>query len=380
MLVNVRRYLHQHPELSGKEFDTTRYLGEKLTDAGVNYRLGPDHRGLIVDLGDQSSGDRLALRADLDALNIHDAKNVEYRSQVDTVMHACGHDVHSAILLGTVFTLNRLFHLSPPRHAIRAIFQPEEETARGARRMIEYGVLDGVTAIVAAHVDPHRDVGTVGVRSGIISAHSDQVFVDIFGRGGHAARPQETVDPVEVAVKFISECYQRIPRYGETVPAVILSFTIINGGHQENVIPDEVKLVGTMRSIDAVKRQQAIDAMNDVADRLAMNTSAEIKVNLGMEVPSVVGDEGATRTVRNICCDVIGEDLVHGIPSPSMGSEDFAFYSQRLPAAFIRLGSKGEETGYYPLHNSKFDVDERVLTLGANVMTHIALNFFDQTD
>ena len=380
-LVDVRRYLHQHPELSGNEFDTTRYLAKRLDAAGIMYSIGPENRGLVVDLGNQASQKRLALRADLDALSIHDSKNVEYRSQVDTVMHACGHDVHSSILLGTVLTLKRMFDQSTPEFAVRAIFQPEEETARGARRMIEAGVLEGVTAIVGAHVDPHREVGTIGIRHGVLTAHCDEVFVQICGRGGHAARPKETIDPVELSARFITQAYDLIPRYGDQdLIQVVLSFTMIHGGHQQNVIPDEVRIVGTMRSIDSKKRQRAIDLLNEVANRLSDESSAEVKVNFGVEVPSVIGEPETTRIVREICCAVIGEGSVQEILLPSMGGEDFAFYSHELPAAFIRLGSMGRQTGSYPLHNSNFDVDENVLALGANVMTHIALQFFDRVD
>ena len=301
-LVDVRRYLHQNPELSGNEFDTTRYLAKRLEAAGIGYCIGPENRGLVVDIGNQNSSRRLALRADLDALSIHDSKNVEYRSQVDTVMHACGHDVHSSILLGTVLALERAFEQSAPGFAVRAIFQPEEETARGARRMIESGVLEGVTAIVGAHVDPHRKVGNIGIRKGVLTAHCDEVFVQICGRGGHAARPQETVDPVELSARFISEAYDRIPRYGEPDSIqVVLSFTTIHGGHQQNVIPDEVRIVGTMRSIDAVKRQQAIETLTSIANQISESSSAEIKLNFGVEVPSVIGDPEATRVVQEIC-------------------------------------------------------------------------------
>ena len=377
-LISVRRHLHQHPELSGSEFETTKYLAEKLDAAGVAYRIGPDSRGLIVDLGDQSSNQRLALRADLDALAIQDAKNVEYRSGVEAVMHACGHDVHSSILLAAVITLHRLFEQSPPSYAIRAIFQPEEETAVGAKKMIEFGALEGVSAIVGAHVDPHREVGLVGIRSGVICAHCDEIFVDVRGRGGHAARPSETIDPVELAVRFISDCYQAVPRYGDDLK-VILSFTMLQGGHRQNVIPDEVKIGGTMRSMDDARRNQAIESMKAIAAKISEETSAEFTIRFGMEVPSVVGDESTTKLVRSICEEVLGHDCVQDIAKPSMGGEDFAFYSRQLPAAFIRLGCKGENTGHHPLHNCQFDVDEDVLSVGAKVMTHVALNFFEQT-
>ena len=378
-LIDMRRYLHRHPELSGQEFETTKYLAERLEDAGIEFRLGPGNRGLIVDLGDQTSSQRLALRADLDALSIQDAKNVDYRSGVESVMHACGHDAHSAMLLTAILALHQIFEHSPPDYAIRAIFQPEEETARGAQSMIDFGVLDGVTAIVGAHVDPNREVGQIGLRSGIICAHCDEVFVDVHGRGGHAARPAQAIDPVELAAKFVSECYQQVPRYGEEIE-VILSFTTIHGGHQQNVIPDEVKLVGTMRSINAEKRIKAIEAVESSAFNLSTESGGRIDVHFGLEVPSMIGDEDTTQNVRAVCQEVVGETAVTILDRPSMGGEDFAFYSRQIPAAFIRLGCKGATTGHFPLHNNRFDVDEGVLPVGAKVITQIALKFFESGD
>lgn len=375
-LSEIRRHLHQHPELSGQEYQTTEFLAKELSGANIPFRLGPDRRGIIVDLGAENAQQRIALRADIDALPVDDAKQTDYRSRVQTVMHACGHDAHATILLATVKVLHELFAQHSPRHAVRAIFQPEEETATGARTMIESGALEGVTAIVAAHVDPLRESGTVGLRSGIISAHCDEVFVEVVGRSGHAARPREAIDPVEIAAELIYRCYQKVPRYTEAADRLVLSFTVIQGGAQCNVIPDMVSIKGTMRSLDPPMREAAIANMNSIVQELEQSTGAKISLRFGLEVPSVIGDENATDVVRSICTRVLGQNQVQPIPYPSMGGEDFAFYSRRVPAAFIRLGSRSPDIGQYPLHNCRFDIDEGVLTMGLNVMTHIGSNFF----
>ncbi len=375
-LVDTRRYLHQRPELSGREFQTTQFLAGELAEAGIEFRLGPENRGIVADLGPQDATNRIAVRADIDALAIQDSKEVDYRSRVASVMHACGHDAHSTILLGTVKALHEFFSAAAPSHAVRAIFQPEEESATGARRMIEFGVLDGVTAIFAAHVDPNRSVGCIGIRSGVVSAHCDEIFVDITGRSGHAARPGQAIDPIEVAVAFITQCYSAVPRYTEAAKQVVLSFTSVHGGQQHNVIPDHTSILGTMRSLDTAARNSAITDIRTIAANLERSSGATINIRFGLEVPSVIADATTSETVATICRDLLGAEHVEHIPEPSMGGEDFAFYSQRLPAAFIRLGTRGDGIGHFPLHNSHFDIDERSLAVGVNVMTRIALDFF----
>lgn len=378
LLIDVRRHLHRHPELSTQEYETTQFLANELNKSSIPFRLGPDSRGLIVDLGNPDAADRLAIRADIDAIPIQDGKSVDYRSSVENVTHACGHDAHASILLGTVRSLHELLKDKPAERAVRAIFQPEEEIATGASAMIEFGVLDGVTQIVAGHVDPNRDVGKIGIRSGVITAHCIELGVDICGRGGHAARPHETSDPIEIASRFISSVYEAVPRYQPEEKQVVVSFTTVHGGESTNVIPDRVRLSGTMRSLDANARENAIQSIQQIAKRLSDETGASIEFKFGLIVPSVIGDETLTETIGAIGRQVLGSKNVEPIPDPSMGGEDFAFYSQQVPAAFVRLGSRGPSTGGLPLHNSGFDVDEGVLAVGVNLFTHVALSFLSQ--
>ena len=376
-MIQIRRYLHQHPELSGSEFKTTKFLAQKLEKMDLTYRLGPEDRGLIVDLGNPNPNRRLAIRADIDAIPVQDSKDVEYRSQVESVMHACGHDAHSTILLGVVNSLQQVFEKTKPEYGVRAIFQPEEETALGAKRMIESGVLDGVDAIIGAHVDPKRRVGTVGIRSGVVTAHCTEVHVEIIGRGGHAARPHETIDPIAAAVQFISACNALVPRSVNALHPFVLSFTCINGGERSNVIPDKVIVKGTLRTLTEDARVRVFERVNKIAEGIATMTEAQIKVDFGLIVPSVIADADMTTLARRSCEKLLGHEKVAEIQQASMGGEDFAFYSNNLPAAFVRLGSAGPNTGSLPLHNSGFDIDETVLPLGAKIMSAIALEYFE---
>ncbi len=377
-LVAIRRHLHQHPELSGREFETTEFIAGKLREMGVPCRLGPDNRGLVVDLGHPEPTRRLAIRADLDAIPVQDAKQVDYRSSIDSVMHACGHDAHATILLGVIESLSHIFSETQPEYAVRAIFQPEEETATGARRMIEFGALDGVDAILGAHVDPKRAVGTVALRSGVVTAHCTEVFVEVIGQGGHAARPHDTIDPIETTILFVSACNSINPRAVDALHPFVLSFTCIHGGQEPNIIPDRVEIKGTLRTVSEESRKIVIENIHRIAQGMAAATGAQIKVEFGTVVPSVIANSELTRLAQDSCIKLLGQENVIEMYQGSMGGEDFAFYSKAVPAAFLRMGCAGANTGHLPLHNSGFDIDERVLPLGVKALTTIALDYFSQ--
>ncbi|MEM9409965.1 MAG: amidohydrolase, partial [Planctomycetota bacterium] len=353
-LIRIRRHLHQHPEVSGEEFQTTLFLAEQLGDAGIPFLLGPEQRGLIVDLGNTSAADKLAIRADIDAIPVQDLKDVDYQSQNKGAMHACGHDAHSTILLGTIFQIQQHLSRMPSERGIRCIFQPEEETAVGASRLIQAGVLNNVGSIVAVHVDPNRPTGRIGLRNGTITAHCTEINVTVTGRGGHAARPREAIDPIEVAVDYIHECYRQIPRERSEDYPVVLSITAFHGGESNNVVPETVKLTGTMRSLDQSARQDALNKMSTIAHSLEQLTGAQIDLRFGLVVPSVVADEKMNAFIAGIAGNTLGSDKIDRIPEPSMGGEDFSFYCERVPASFIRLGCRGEQQGHLPLHNPHF--------------------------
>ena len=374
-LIEIRRYMHQHPELSGLEFETTRYLAQQLQAAGIDYRLGPDQRGLVVDLGRATAARRLALRADIDAVPVRDAKRVEYRSQAENATHACGHDAHAAMLFGALVSLQEWFQQENPDGAIRAIFQPEEETIRGARRLIEWGVLEDVQAIIGMHVDPDRSAGTVALKAGPITAQCDELRVEIVGRGGHAARPHETSDPIAAAAQFLSACYQLVPRSLNSQQPAVISFGAIVGGDACNVIPATVSLKGTLRTTSQDSRRAAQEKVEQLAAGISQATGTSVQLAWGATVPPITADPQLTEVVREASRDLLGPDNVLPIAHSSMGGDDFAFYSQAIPASFIRMGCAGQQCGGMPLHNPAFDVDEQVLSVGAKLLSLAATRY-----
>jgi amidohydrolase len=370
-IVALRRHLHMNPEVSGDEQATSLHLYQLLGDDGFEVRLGPEGRGVIADWqGGAAAAGWLALRADLDALRIHDNKSVEYRSQCDGVMHACGHDAHTAIVWGALNAVRQLHQAGKLPWAIdvRGIFQPAEETCQGAQAMIEAGALEKVTSILAVHVDPSRDVGHIGVRAGVLTANCDEMTIHIRGRGGHAARPHEASDPIAAAAQLINALYLNIPRATDSQDAVVITIGQIQAGDNANVIPEEVMLRGTIRTLDRTIRQQTMDHIRRMAVGLGQTTETVIQVHYGIGSGSVVNDDGLIALSRTAASEVIGVHGIDEIPRASMGSEDFAFYLDHVPGAMLRVGCRSEVTGAAPLHTPDFDVDERVLPIGARVL------------
>ncbi len=373
-MVAIRRHLHRHPEPSGQEWETTRYVAEILADEGLHVTLGPEQRGLWAQLPQAPQQGLLVLRADMDALYIHDAKRVEYASQRQGVMHACGHDAHTAMLVGTALALTRLATRGvdiPCRW--RAVFQPEEETSQGAQRMIQAGALDGAVAAVAAHMDPTRRCGTVGLRPGAITAACDTLEFVIRGRGGHAARPHEAADPIAAAAQLISTLYLFVPRATDSHEAVVLTIGQISGGQNPNVIPEEVRLGGTLRTLREQVRENTLQHIQKLVQGLAQTSSTRIEFRTAGGSPAVVNDTALTRLVQRAAQDALGAENVELIPRPSMGSEDFAFFVQRVPGVLFRVGSRQAGRPITHLHSAEFDIDEQALLHGARVLARTAV-------
>ena len=280
-LIAVRRHLHAHPEPSGFELETTRYLAAQLSANGLTARLGPGDRGIVVDAPDAENSPRIALRGDIDALPIQEVAGREYGSRSPGLMHACGHDGHSATVLGAVLALHTLGQQGALPWPVpwRAIFQPAEESLTGAREMIAAGFLSGVAGIFSLHMDPSRAVGTVGVRVGAFTANCDALRVTITGRGGHAARPHQTRDPIAALVQLVSSLYQAVPRSVDSQDPVVLSFGQIVAGDAANVIPERALLRGTLRTLDRQVRQQALEQIQRIAASIAEATGTEIVVS-----------------------------------------------------------------------------------------------------
>ena len=378
-VVAVRRHMHRNPEPSGQEFKTSLYLYQKLSQAGFDVRMGPEGRGIIVDvsLGDAPPGRLIALRADIDALRIQDQKDVGYRSQVPGVMHACGHDAHSAILTGAITAVREAYEVGalPWPVRLRGVFQPAEETSVGAKEMIEAGALEGVEAIAALHVDPSRRVGTVGMRVGVLTANCMGMRIRVVGRGGHTARPHEASDPIAAAAQLINSLYLFIPRVVDSQDAVVLGIGQIQSGDNPNVIPERLELRGTLRTLDRRVHKESQQHIRRLAHGVAQTTDTQIDVQFERASASVCNDPQLMAVLNQAATEVLGAEGIQTIPRPSMGSEDFAFYLEQVPGAMVRLGTASARHGRSALHTPTFDIDEQALCNGARILGRTAVQW-----
>lgn len=376
--VKLRRHLHMHPEPSGSELETSLHLYQRLEQKGFQVRLGPEGCGVIADLDGSDSGKpegMFAFRADIDALPIQDEKQTAYRSRCDGVMHACGHDGHTATVVAAITAIARMHQSGqlPFQPRLRGIFQPAEETCRGAAAMIRAGALEGVDAVIATHMDPSRRVGQIGVRVGVLTANCDLITIVVEGRGGHAARPHEARDPIAAAAQLIQSMYMQLPRETDSQDSVVVTFGMIQGGENANVIPERVELQGTMRTLNARVRQRTMETIERLAGAIAMGTKTKIHVQYGVGAAAVENDRELVELIRKAAEMTPGIDAVQSIRRPSMGSEDFSFYCSHVPVAMFRLGCCSDTVGGSGLHTPMFDIDEQSIRLGAAIMARSAL-------
>jgi amidohydrolase len=376
-MIALRRYLHAHPEPSGEELQSSLHLYRLFDEMGLTVRVGPEGCGVIVECRNPNAGRRIALRADIDALRIEDQKQTSYRSTVPDVMHACGHDAHTATMFGALLALDRLEcdHALPWPVTWRGIFQPAEESGDGAKAMMAAGALEGVAAIIAAHVDPNRPAGTIGVRSGPLTASCDDMRITVRGRGGHAARPHESNDPIAAAAELVSTIYQFVPRATDSQDAVVVSFGQIHGGQNSNVIPEEVMLEGTVRTLNRDVREKTVEHIRTLAEGIEQVTGAKLDVCFRRGSPSVQNDEELTALVSSVAAELLGAKNVISMPRPSMGSEDFAYYLEHIPGMMFRLGAAGDSGAWPGLHTPMFDVDERCLAVGAKIFARTVVEW-----
>jgi amidohydrolase len=381
-MIALRRHMHRNPEPSGEEHRTSMHLYQILDQLGYHVRLGPEGCGVLADMPGWAERPEslLAIRCDIDALRIQDEKTVDYRSRCPGIMHACGHDAHSSIAIGAlsaIAELQRDGHL-PFRLRIRGVFQPAEETCEGAKLMISAGALDQVEAIIALHVDPSRRVGRVGLRSGVITANCDEMIITVHGRGGHAARPHETRDPISAAAQLLNWLYLQIPRSTDSRDSVVFTIGRVVGGHNANVIPETVELRGTLRTLDRQVREKSIATIRRLVTAVADGTQTKIQVQFGIEARSVVNDRALIDLIESATISALGPDAVELIQQPSMGSEDFSFYGDEVPLAMFRLGCISDQFGGAGLHSPIFDVDEQSLAVGSRIIAETVLAWCEE--
>lgn len=374
-IVAWRRHIHAHPELSMQEFETAAYVAARLDDFGIPYQSGIAKTGIVgIIEGKNPTKKTIALRADMDALPILEANDVDYKSTNKGVMHACGHDVHTSSLLGTARILNTL--KDEFEGTVKLFFQPSEETyPGGAIQMIKEGVMENPRPQHAfgQHVYPELEAGKVGFKSGEYMASTDEIFLTVKGRGGHAAQPSRNIDPVVIAAHIIVALQQIVSRHSTPEVPTVLSFGRIIGDGRTNVIPDEVKIEGTIRTFDEAWRKEAHRRIEKMARGMAegMGGSCDVRVDTGY--PFVYNDPEVTSNARQWAVDLLGEENVVNLPI-RMTAEDFSYFANEVPSCFYRLGvadnSRGINSG---LHTSTFDVDEKSLETGMGLMAWIAV-------
>ena len=369
----VRRHLHAHPEPSREEYGTTRYLAQQLEEAGLRVRIAPSGRGLVAEPDGQGDRKRVAMRADIDALRITDAKDVSYRSRRQGLMHACGHDAHATMALVAALAMWECRENLPEDTCWRSIFQPAEEVSEGAYEMVAAGAVEDVRSIVALHVDPELSVGRIGHRPGVLTACCQELQVVVRGVGGHAARPHLAVDPIAVSAQFVSSLYQLVPRSVDARDPCVVTFGCIRGGESPNVIPDEVELLGTIRTFSDRASAQVEERITQIARGLAAASRADIEVVFHRGTEAVINDPEVTAICVRAAGEVIGEANLEEIRLPSMGGEDFSGYLKHVPGCLLRLGVAALDRPRHPLHSAHFDIDESALAIGAKTLAHSAI-------
>lgn len=378
--INRRRTLHAAPEPSGEEVETSRYVLSCLDLPNVAARIPDRGVGVIADLkiGAVSPDTRIiAVRADIDALRMADRKTVPWASARKGLAHACGHDAHTSVVLATAELLQSAALASAdsalPAMHIRFLFQPAEETCEGANWMIEDGALHGVSAVLGLHVDPSIRAGRIGIRYGVLTAQVDEVHIHVRGRGGHAARPQHTTDPIAAAAMLITTLYQSIPRHADALTPTVFTVGSVQGGTASNIIPDQVEVSGTLRTTDAETRLRVIQLIRRTCEAIGQVTGSTVDVDFRSPLGSVINDTTVVSAFEAAARQVVGDAAIVVIDRPSMGGEDFAMYTDHVRGAQIRLGCAGDAPDWPLLHSPDFDIDERSLAIGARVMARTAL-------
>lgn len=368
-LVAWRRAIHAHPELGFREFETAKLVARELTNLGIEFRAGVGKTGIVAEINGLSGkpGKRIALRADMDALPIHEANDCDYRSQVPGLMHACGHDAHTAMLLGAA----AVFAQHPPEQGgVRFLFQPceednDDEGLSGAQRMAAEGAMDSVDAVLALHVTPLLPCGQVGYDDPI-SASVDDWVCTLRGPGGHAANPNLTVDTVMILGHMINALYTAVPRAIDPLHQTVLTIGAVQGGVAHNVIPAEITLKGTLRTRQAKAREEAMRAVDHV---VAMGRALGAQVAWQWLLPAhplSLNHPDALAMMLDVSRDLLGHDAVSSEPQLGLGGEDFTYFAQRAPGAMVYLGTQLDGHGEW--HTPTFDIDERALPLGTAIL------------
>jgi len=377
-LIEIRRHLHAHPELSGQEYQTAAYVAGVLSSCGLHVQEAVGKTGVLGELNGKGEDNRiLAIRTDMDALPIQERAKVEFASRKPGIMHACGHDVHTTLGLGTAMILSQLETSIPGK--VRFLFQPAEEIAQGASWMVQDGAMRDVNAIFGVHVFPSIPARCVGIRYGALTAAADDLEIYIQGESGHGARPHEATDAIWIAAQVITTLQQAISRTQNPLRPIVLTIGQISGGMAPNVIADQVRLAGTVRSLHPETHANLPQWIENIVENVCKTYGATYKINYRRGVPGVQNDAVLTQILEEACREAWGNNCVEIIPEPSLGAEDFAIYLEQAPGSMFRLGVGHLDKPNYPLHHPEFEVDESAIITGVVTLAYTVYKYWHKS-
>ena len=371
-IISTRRDIHKHPELSFQEFRTSKLVSEQLKSFGIKVIENVGKTGVVGILEGTATGKTIAMRADMDALPIQETSDVAYKSIHKGIMHACGHDAHTAMLLGAAKVLSE--NKKNIKGRIKFIFQPAEEGYGGARYMIEDGAIENVEEIFGLHVWNYQESGTIGIKDGPVMAAADMFTIKIKGKGGHGATPQGTVDCVVVASHLVQALQTIVSRNTNPIESTVITIGQINGGYNFNIIADSITLKGTTRAYTEKNRELIKVRMNEIISGIEKMFNASISLDYKDGYPPVINNSVLTEKLKSIATQIVNDKVI--TPYLSMGGEDFSYFANKIPGCFFFLGSapKDREPMSTPQHCSHFDIDEDVLTIGSSIFVELGLN------
>ncbi|NJK47407.1 amidohydrolase [Candidatus Gracilibacteria bacterium] len=376
-LIEIRRHIHAHPELSGQEYQTAAYVAGVLSSCGIQVKEAVGKTGVVGNLQGNGSDDRiLAIRTDMDALPIQERTNLDFASRKPGIMHACGHDVHTTVGLGVAMVLSQLAEALPGN--IRFLFQPAEEIAQGASWMVRDGAMRDVNAIFGVHVFPSIPARSVGIRYGALTAAADDIEIFIQGESGHGARPHEAIDAIWIASQVITALQQAISRTQNPLRPIVLTIGQISGGRAPNVIADQVRMAGTVRSLHPETHANLPQWIEGIVANFCNTYGAKYEMNYRRGVPSVQNDLFLSQILEEASREAWGSDRVQILTEPSLGAEDFSLYLEHAPGSMFRLGVGSGDRLNHPLHHPEFEVDESAILTGVVTLAYAAFKYWKQ--
>lgn len=380
-IIAARRHIHKNPELSFNEYNTMNYICKFLDEIDVDYKSGIAGTGVVATIKGTKPSNKsltLLLRADMDALPIMETTDKPYASVNKGVMHACGHDAHTAILLGVCEILNMI--KDKFSGYVKIVFQPGEETTGGAKPLIDAGVLDNpnVDACLALHMDPDLNVGTIRIKPGSLYASPDDFKITIKGRGGHGAEPQNCIDPIHISAHIINALMTIVSREINPFDEAVISIGTINSGTASNIIPETAEITGTARSLNNDVRETLKKRIGEISNSICNTFGAECDYEFIELFPPLINDEQLSNKLYSSACNVLGDKNCILGGSATMAGEDFSYFTQKVPSVLFKLGCRNEEKGIVnPLHSSRFDIDEASLKCGVSVFLGFVLDYLN---